>query len=305
MKIKKFYYYSPDKLKLVQIENFVSKAVFGLLATFSFSIIITLIISKIIFQNELDNRFSWDSYAQKTLMANEISNLQSKYKVLYSQFEKLNNQTAALRVAVNLPSLDSVKNNYGIGGYEFNKILTTSNDKNKQEFNAIFDYVNKIETNIKFETSNFDQIKEKFEENKNLFNVLPAIRPVHAVIGDRFGIRIHPILHVKRMHYGLDFLANVGEHVISTGDGVVTFVGQLGGYGKVVKINHGFGYTTLYGHLSKYNVKKGQKVKRGDLIAFTGDTGSLSTGPHLHYEVSHNGVPLNPRNFLFDDVRLF
>ncbi len=83
------------------------------------------------------------------------------------------------------------------------------------------------------------------------------------------------------------------------------YVGRKGGYGKVVKIDHGFGYATLYAHLSKIEVKKGQKIERGELIAKTGNTGSLSTGPHLHYEVMHNGIRLNPRNFIFDDVKLF
>ena len=107
------------------------------------------------------------------------------------------------------------------------------------------------------------------------------------------------------MHHGLDFLSNIGDSVHAPGDGVVTFVGNRGGYGKVVRINHGFGYETLYAHLSKFKVKKGQKINRGDLIALSGSSGSLSTGPHLHYEVRHKGISLNPRNFIFEDVRLF
>jgi murein DD-endopeptidase MepM/ murein hydrolase activator NlpD len=107
------------------------------------------------------------------------------------------------------------------------------------------------------------------------------------------------------MHHGLDFLSNIGDSVYSPGDGIVTFIGNKGGYGKVVRINHGFGYETLYAHLSKFKVKKGQKINRGELIALSGNSGSLSTGPHLHYEVRHKGVSLNPRNFLFEDVRLF
>jgi murein DD-endopeptidase MepM/ murein hydrolase activator NlpD len=118
-------------------------------------------------------------------------------------------------------------------------------------------------------------------------------------------MRYHPILKRRRMHHGLDFLSNTGEEVFSPGSGIVTYVGRKGGYGKIIRINHGFGYETLYAHLSKYKVKKGQRVKRGELIALSGNSGSLSTGPHLHYEVRHKGVSLNPRNFIFDDIRLF
>ena len=107
------------------------------------------------------------------------------------------------------------------------------------------------------------------------------------------------------MHHGLDFLCNTGEEVVAPGEGVITYVGRRGGYGKVIRINHGFGYETIYGHLSKYKVKKGQKVKRGDIIALSGNSGSLSTGPHLHYEVRHNGATLNPKNFFFDETKLF
>lgn len=305
MKVQKFYYYSPEKLKLVQIENFIPRFIIVILATLCISIIATLFISKMIFQKDINSKNNVDDYVRRTMMESEISTLKSKYQALYSKFEKLNNQTSTLRLAVNLPKIDTLKDNAGIGGYEFNKILTSSNEKGKVKFNSVYNFVNKIETRIKFETGNFDEIKEKFEENKKLFKVLPAIRPVKCPIGDRFGMRYHPILKVRRMHYGLDFLANVGEHVVAPGDGIVTFVGVLGGFGKTVKIRHGYGYSTLYGHLSKYKVKRGQKVKRGDLIALTGDSGSLSTGPHLHYEVYHNGVPLNPRNFIFEDLRLF
>ena len=86
---------------------------------------------------------------------------------------------------------------------------------------------------------------------------------------------------------------------------VIEFTGRKGGFGKTIIVNHGFGYKTLYAHLNKYKVKKGQKIKRGDLIGLTGSSGSLSTGPHLHYEVRHNGIALNPRNFIFDDVKIF
>ncbi|MDX1701686.1 MAG: M23 family metallopeptidase, partial [Melioribacteraceae bacterium] len=129
--------------------------------------------------------------------------------------------------------------------------------------------------------------------------------PVKSSIGDRFGMRFHPILKSRRMHHGLDFLCNTGAQVIAPGDGTITYVGRHGGYGKVIRINHGFGYETIYAHLSKYKVKKGQKVKRGDLIAISGNTGNLSTGPHLHYEVRHKGITLNPQNFIFENLRLF
>jgi len=115
---------------------------------------------------------------------------------------------------------------------------------------------------------------------------------------------MHPILHKKRMHAGIDILANWRTPVHVTGNGKVQFVGYRGGYGLCVQVDHGFGYTTLYAHLSKALVRKGQTLKRGELIAKTGNSG-LSTGPHLHYEIRHNGKALNPSRFFFDDINYF
>ena len=106
------------------------------------------------------------------------------------------------------------------------------------------------------------------------------------------------------MHDGIDIIADVGTPVYSSGNGRVIFVGHKGGYGLAVEINHGFGYHTIYAHLSKVLVREGQKVLRGSLIAKTGDSG-LSTGPHLHYEVEHDGVKENPAGFFFDNLGFF
>lgn len=100
----------------------------------------------------------------------------------------------------------------------------------------------------------------------------------------------------------MDFAAEIGTPVHATGDGKVIKVEIERGYGKSIVIDHGFSYTTLYGHLDRYNVKKGQKVKRGDVIAYVGNTGGLSTGPHLHYEVRKNNIPKNPINYYFNDL---
>ncbi|MCW8849396.1 MAG: M23 family metallopeptidase, partial [Melioribacteraceae bacterium] len=105
------------------------------------------------------------------------------------------------------------------------------------------------------------------------------------------------------MHTGIDILVNNGENIYAPGDGIVVKANNRSGYGKTIEIDHGHGYTTLYAHLSKLKVKQGQSVKRGDLLGLSGETGSLATGPHLHYEVKHNGVHLNPKNFIFSDIK--
>lgn len=123
------------------------------------------------------------------------------------------------------------------------------------------------------------------------------MRPVNCPIGDTFGMRYHPILHVKRPHKGVDFRAPSGTPIHAADRGVVIFSGWFGSFGKVVILDHGGDITTLYAHASRLVVERGQTVERGALIAYSGTTG-LSTGPHLHFEVRLNGTPVDPLGYL-------
>lgn len=148
-----------------------------------------------------------------------------------------------------------------------------------------------------------DQENEKIDKpsfakasGKLLLTTRPAIKPIAGFISSGFGLRLHPIYNRIIFHEGTDFSAPVGTKVMATGDGTVLFSGFEKDYGKKVIIDHGSGYTTVYAHLSKAVVRQGQHVRRGDIIAFSGNTG-LSTGPHLHYEVRKNNIQVNPTAF--------
>lgn len=156
------------------------------------------------------------------------------------------------------------------------------------------------------QSKSFDEIVELVKNKEKMLASVPAIRPISnkdlTRFGSPFGMRRHPILGISRMHKGIDLTAPRGTKVYASGDGVVTRAdAKSKGYGYHIRINHGFGYLTLYAHLSKILVQPGQKVKRGDVIGLVGNTG-LSKGPHLHYEVHINGKPVNPINFYFNDL---
>ncbi len=304
MKIKKFYYYSPEKLKLVPIKGLHKKILFGISIIAIVFTSLVYIVSNIFFSNSGSNFAKREVKVNAELMK-EIREIKSKYLSLNKRFENIAKESNSLRLLANLEPLDINDRNIGIGGSVFQATIPYTSVLENQKLNNIYSLIKKIESNLNFESNNYAQVKEKFSENEKLYQAIPAIKPVFAPIGDRFGLRFHPILKIRRMHHGLDFLANTGEPVYAPGNGVVSFTGRKSGYGKVLRINHGFGYETLYAHLSKIEVKRGQKIKRGDLIAKSGNSGSLSTGPHLHYEVKHNGIRLNPRNFIFEDVELF
>lgn len=131
---------------------------------------------------------------------------------------------------------------------------------------------------------------------------IPNIKPLSGSITSDFGSRIHPIYNVSLFHSGIDFSASEGTRVQSTGDGIVAFSGYDKGYGQKIIINHGYGYKTIYAHLSKSLVRQGQRVNRGEIIALSGNSG-LSTGPHLHYEVQKDNVKVNPTAYFFDEKK--
>ena len=119
--------------------------------------------------------------------------------------------------------------------------------------------------------------------------------------GSGFGMRLHPILKIYRMHEGMDFFAYIGTDVFATADGIVKDVRISETFGKVIEIDHGFGILTLYAHLNAFNVKEGQRVKRGNIIGQVGNTG-MSSGQHLHYEVHIDGKEVDPVNYYFQDL---
>jgi len=160
-----------------------------------------------------------------------------------------------------------------------------------------------LERKINIQKLSFEEIKHHYNENQEKLRHLPAIKPVSGILLSGYGMRMHPVLKYRRFHEGLDFRADIGSNVFSTGDGIVKYAGRNGTYGLLLVVDHGYGYETRYAHLSGFaeGIKKGSKIQRGDLVAFTGNSG-MTQGPHLHYEVKLNNKPIDPLNFLFADT---
>ena len=155
------------------------------------------------------------------------------------------------------------------------------------------------------QSKSFDEVVNLFKDHDKMLQSIPAIQPVAnknlKQTASGYGTRIDPIYKTVKFHSGMDFSANIGTPVYATGDGVVKKAGWESGYGKIIIVNHGFGYETWYAHLNDYSVRVGQKVKRGEVIGKLGNTGK-STGPHLHYEVRLKGKAVNPVNYYFMDL---
>ena len=163
--------------------------------------------------------------------------------------------------------------------------------------------IDELERRINVQDLSLEEIKAQYNENKVALRNIPAIKPGSGILLSGFGMRRHPVLGYVRPHDGLDFRADIGSDVYATGDGEVILAKRYGTFGRTLIIDHGFGYKTLYAHLSVYedDIKVGAKVKRGQVIAKSGNTG-LTEGPHLHYEVHFNDKPVDPLLYLFADI---
>jgi len=156
------------------------------------------------------------------------------------------------------------------------------------------------------QSRSLDEIERLASNKEDLLEAIPSIQPIKnkdlTRMASGFGYRTDPFTKKRRFHYGMDFTAKKGIPIYATGNGVIKRAdNRSSGYGKHIRIDHGFGYVSLYAHLSKYNVRRGQKVKRGDLIGYVGNTGR-SRGPHLHYEIFKDKKRINPLNFYYGNL---
>lgn len=192
----------------------------------------------------------------------------------------------------------------GYGGTDrYNQLQGYDNSELMVRTSQKLDFLSK---QIVVQSKSFDEILKLVQNKATMLAAIPAIQPISTKdlkqLASGFGWRTDPIYKMPKFHAGMDFAAPIGTEIYATGDGTVMRAdAQAAGYGNHIRINHGYGYMTLYGHLSRVKVRPGQKVKRGEVIGYVGNTGK-STGPHLHYEVIKNGENQNPINFYFNDL---
>lgn len=241
-------------------------------------------------------------YTRTSLDRNELQNLRTQNRTQETELRKLSASLESLReemvvLAQNdakvrvMAQLSRPKSDIlaGIGGAPETDATT--------DFASVQKQIDQIVQAIDLRRESQEEIQAFLSDQRSLLASKPKGWPSRGWMTSGFGMRRSPFSGKPKMHEGLDIAASIGTPVYATADGIVSQSESVAGYGKLVVIDHGYGYKTYYGHNSKLNVKVGQKVRRGDRIASVGNTGS-STGAHLHYEVRLNGVPLNPRKYL-------
>jgi murein DD-endopeptidase MepM/ murein hydrolase activator NlpD len=284
---------TPLRVKLLRI--------FGFMATACVTALILLFLA-----------FRFIPSPQAKIAEARYEKMRQNYGVLVTQEKMLREKMAALEQRDNQvyrsifqanPLPDSTRAKLSEQKNEFQKIEAINDE---ELGNELAKTLNNINARVIYQFASYNEIENLIRNQGAKLACIPAIQPVSNRDLDRlasgFGMRIDPVYGTPKMHKGLDFAASQGTPIYATGNGEVEIAGFTGdGYGNHVIINHGYGYETLYGHMVKVKVNRGQKVKRGQVIGWVGSTGK-STGPHCHYEVHINGQEVDPVYFFYNDL---
>lgn len=297
------YRFNPDTLSFDKIERNIKSLVRKMLGYLSTGLVSGMIFFFIFIQ--------FFDPPQTKRLKRQNEQLLSQYKLMNKDFEKVtkvlediqNRDDNIYRVIFEAEPIPSSVRMAGFGGANrYSKLEDMDNSELIISTTRKLDILSK---QVFVQAKSYDEVAKMALNKEKMIASMPSIMPVSNKDLKRtasgWGMRIHPIYKIPRFHYGMDFTAATGTDVFATGIGVIKFASRETGYGNTVIIDHGFGFETLYGHMSKINVKVGQKVNRGDVIGLVGSTGT-STAPHLHYEVSKNGVKVNPQNYYFQDL---
>ena len=300
------YYYDTETCKYERIKTRTSDIIFNFLGFLMMSIIagvgINLIFS-VYFQSP-----------REVMLQNDVKELEFYYETIEKDLDELNKIALTLenrdndiyRIILGTDPIPTDIRNAGVGGSDRYAEIRDREFDHEQLVIDTKEQIDKIKRKLFIQTQSHDEIADLINNKEKMLAAIPAIQPVTndgtARIASGFGRRFHPLYKVRKMHWGLDFAAPIGTPIYATADGKISLVEvSFRGYGKQLEIDHGFGYKTKYAHMHEFTVKRGQEVKRGELIGYVGNTG-LSTAPHLHYEVYRNDKKVNPVHYFFNDL---
>jgi len=300
------YYYDTETCKYERIKTSTSDIVLNTLGIFSLTLAMAVGLL-----------FLYSSYFEspkEVILRNEVKEMEFYYDNLQVEVKRLEEILNSMeyrddniyRAVLGSEPIEKSIREAGVGGSDRYDDIKNQDIIHEDLIIKLHESVDKLRRQVYIESKSQDEVVQLAEKKEKLFAAIPAIQPVAnkelIALASGFGLRIHPVYKVKKMHTGIDFAAAIGTPIHATADGVIV-VEQVSfsGYGKMIEIDHGFGYHSRYAHMHDFAVRKGQHVKRGELIGYVGDTG-LSTAPHLHYEVMINGQHVNPVHYFFNDL---
>ena len=300
------YYYDPDTLSYRKIEPQKSKRYRNITFFILGSCLFGLLGLILLLNTNLVNT------PRELSLSREVKNYELQYELLNKKMEQIEEVLGNIeerdnniyRLYFEANPIPDEQRKAGFGGINRYKSLEGFN--NSEMIISTTKRLDIIKKQMAIQSKSLDEITKLAEEKEKLLMSIPAIQPINnedlTRMASGYGWRSDPFTKARKMHYGMDFTAPKGTPVYASGDGKITRAdNNSSGYGKHIRIEHGYGYLSLYAHLSQYNVKKGQKVKRGDLIGFVGSIGR-SEAPHLHYEVWKDKDRINPINFYYGSL---
>ena len=300
------YYYETETCKYERVRTRKSDVVLNALGFLSLTVMMAIGLL-ILYDNYFES-------PKELILKNEVKELEFYYDKLNKDVESLSQILDKIehrddniyRVVLGAEPIEKSVRDAGIGGADRYADIREKNITHADLVIALRERVDKLRRKLYIESKSQDEVVHQAEQKEKLYASIPAIQPIAnkqlIALSSGYGMRIHPIYKVKKMHTGIDFAASIGTPVYATADGTVSKVDvKFSGYGKTIEIDHGFGYRTRYAHLHDFAVKKGQHVKRGDLIGYVGSTG-LATAPNLHYEVFINDQRVDPVHYFFHDL---
>ncbi|MDC0584339.1 M23 family metallopeptidase [Bacteroidales bacterium] len=298
------YVYNPETLKYTKLKR-TRKEKFRLFFTYFFALAFAGVILNVVYNVVADS-------PKEKRLKREKDQLLFQYHILNDKLGQIDKVLKDLRhrddniyrTIFEAEPLHSTYREAGFGGV--NQYEELERLDNADIIIAAAKKLDQLNRKAYIQSLSYDEVIDLAQRKEEQLASIPAIQPISnkdlTRTASGWGYRIHPIYKIRKFHEGMDFTAPLGTEIYSTGDGVIEELRKSNrGYGNKIVVNHGFGYRTLYAHLNTFNVRKGQKVKRGDVIGYVGTTGT-STAPHLHYEVSINRKKVNPINYYFNDL---
>lgn len=300
------YYYDTETCKYERVRTSKSDIVLNALGIISLTLAMAVGLL-LVYSNYFES-------PKELILKNEVKELEFYYENLEKEIERMDQVLADMehrddniyRAVLGAEPIEKSIREGGVGGADRYEDIKNKDIIHEEFILKLHTNVDKLRRKVYIESKSQDDVVQLAEKKEKLFAAIPAIQPISnkelIALASGFGLRIHPVYKVKKMHTGIDFAAPIGTPIYATADGVIDQLDvSFSGYGKKVEIDHGFGYRTRYAHMHGFTVRNGQHIKRGELIGYVGNTG-LSTAPHLHYEVFINGRQVNPVYYFFNDL---
>lgn len=304
MSLKNHFYYDEDSCEFIPIEYKQREQIIYNLAIWILNGVVIAGLGIIILSTKIGTPTELALQAENQALLTQLEDTRS---ALINIDEKLNEiasrDNEVYRSILGLEPISLDERQAGVGGADVYSDFDIYSQSTRELLRWTSERVDNLERKIGIQNLSFEELKHQYNENSEKMRHIPAIKPGSGILLSGYGMRFHPILGYEKPHNGLDFRADVGAPVYATGDGRIKYAGRQGTLGRIIIIDHGYGYETLYAHLSAYEdgLRNGDEVKRGQLIGQAGESG-LAEGPHIHYEIRLNGRHVDPIYYLFADT---